>query len=177
MSLFMEVRVKSIDDLVERYKLLDGNSRMRLCTLAHFWNYSSPTDRMEYFKTFLSLIGGEVPSEESERFSNCYHIATTMVSKCSNFNSIIFPRVFDLENMKEMPMHNYSDLPRQTIEPWVEFLESLGEHEKCELMEKLWKSLESYEQDRVVIDLKEFLRTGKATTSIDDGSDGSSEDV
>lgn len=66
-GLFMEVKVKSIDDMIGRYVLLGENTRMKLCTLAHFWNYSNPVDRREYLKTFLSLIGGEVASEESDR--------------------------------------------------------------------------------------------------------------
>lgn len=72
--------------------------------------------------------------------------------------------------MKEMPMHNYSDLPRETIEPWVQFLESLDATSKIQLMERSWNALTSFEQNLVIVDLKEFFSGGGGGEIMDENS-------
>ena len=130
-SLMKEVDVLDSSDLLERYSLLQ-DTRMRLCTLAHFWNYSSPPDRLAYLKAFLELIGGSVGvSEQAE--------------------------AFEVENMQEMPMYNYEDLPRSIIEPWIAFFESLSADRKVELMRNAWALLTPSEQNLVILDLKTFF--------------------
>jgi hypothetical protein len=59
--------------------------------------------------------------------------------------------------MGEMPMHNYPDLPRENIEPWCSFIESLESSEKCRLLRSIWDILTSFEQNLVIVDLKAFI--------------------
>lgn len=56
---YNKVPVISSEDLLNRYMLADKNTRLKLSTLAHFWNISSKAERLEYLRTFLALIGGE----------------------------------------------------------------------------------------------------------------------
>lgn len=130
---YTKAPVVSVLDLLARYELIGSNTRLKLSTLAHFWNFSSQDERLDYLKTFLNLIGGEGNiSEETER-------------------------LFCLDKMNAMPMHNYEDLPRSNIEPWCSFLESLPSCEKCLLLKEIWVLLTSFEQNLVIVDLKAFL--------------------
>jgi hypothetical protein len=130
---FTKVPIASIEDLLERFVLIEGNTRLKLSTLAHFWNLSSEKERLEYFKTFLTLIGGESNlSEETQQ-------------------------LFSSEKMIPMPMHNYEDLPIENIQPWCQFLENLQSDKKCELLKQMWELLTSFEQNLVIVDLKTFL--------------------
>jgi tetratricopeptide (TPR) repeat protein len=56
---YNKVPVVSFGDMIERYALIGSNTRMKLSTLAHFWNISSKLERLDYLRTFLALIGGE----------------------------------------------------------------------------------------------------------------------
>ena len=56
-----------------------------------------------------------------------------------------------------MPMHNYLDLPREDIASWCTFLIGLPPTEKNGLLKSLWEILTSFEQNLVIVDLKEFL--------------------
>lgn len=78
--------IKSISDLCDRFKLLP-NKRERLSLIVHFWNDSTPNERMEYFRLLLSIIGGEGGSPAS--------IASIKE-----------------ENMTELSVAGYPDLPR-----------------------------------------------------------------
>ena len=139
-SKMKEVEVTDANDLLERYSLLQ-DTRQKLCTLAHFWNYSSCSDRLSYLMEFLELIGGSVGSDSEQ---------------------------IEAENMREMPMHNYEDLPRSTIEPWVAFLESLSSNDKVALMKKTWELLTSSEQNLVIVDLKTFFCESHGVDEIDE---------
>ena len=130
-SLITNVEIADKQDLLDRYSLIK-DTRIKLCTLAHFWNYSSRSDRLSYLTAFLELIGGSVGvSEQVEAFK--------------------------AENMEEMPMHNYVDLPRSKIEPWIVYFGSLVADEKVTLMKDTWALLTSFEQNLVILDLKTFF--------------------
>jgi hypothetical protein len=75
-----------------------------------------------------------------------------------------------LENMNEMPMHNYPDLPRENIEPWCLFIEGLESAEKCRLLHSIWDILSSFEQNLVILDLKAFVSMPKLPISVSDAS-------
>jgi hypothetical protein len=55
---FNKVPIVSSSDLLERYKFAGKNTRLKLSTLAHFWNFSTKAERLEYLSNFLELIGG-----------------------------------------------------------------------------------------------------------------------
>jgi tetratricopeptide (TPR) repeat protein len=118
-------------DLLERYLLLT-DSREKLSTLAHFWNLSTPEERMKHFTFFLSMIGGQNPSSESSLG-------------------------ISIEMMHPMPMHNYHDLPEDRIRSWCGFFKSVDSTTKTLILEQLWYTLTSKEQNDVVLDLQLFM--------------------
>lgn len=60
------------------------------------------------------------------------------------------------EMMMPMPLHNYIDKPRESIEPWCNFYESMTSEKKSAFMARLWNALEDNEQTAVITDLRLF---------------------
>ena len=46
---FKNVKVLSSQDMIDRYSLI-ADTRLKLSTLAHFWNFSSQDERLQVFK-------------------------------------------------------------------------------------------------------------------------------
>lgn len=131
MNQFRVISIESSSDLLERYCLLT-DSREKLSTLAHFWNISTPEERMNHFLFFIKIIGGQTPiPEESLNLS--------------------------MEMMQPMPMHNYHDLPLERIQSWCNFFHSLDSNSKTHLLERFWNALTSKEQNDVILDLQVFM--------------------
>lgn len=122
-------------DLQQRYAILT-DSREKLSTLAHFWNLSSPAERMKHFLFFLGMIGGQTPCSE----------ASLNVSE---------------EMMQPMPMHNYPDLPMNQIQSWCDYFQSLDSNSKTDILEQCWYALSAKEQNDVVLDLQLFMSQAK----------------
>jgi tetratricopeptide (TPR) repeat protein len=140
---FKKFKVESIidtSDLLHRYAILT-DSREKLSTLAHFWNLSSPEERMKHFLFFLGMIGGQAPSDE----------ATLNLS---------------VEMMQPMPMHNYPDLPMHQIQSWCNYFGSVDSSSKTHILEQFWYALTPKEQNDVVLDLQLFM--SQAKQQIDD---------
>lgn len=124
--------VESIEDFVERFKLL-SDPREKLSTLAHFWNESSEAERLTILLRFAAIIGGSAgPSEEL--------LATLKSVK-----------------LDALPMDNYLDLPITRITAWQTYYKSCEEPDKVHLFEYLWNLLSSAEQGAVINDLKFFI--------------------
>jgi hypothetical protein len=60
------------------------------------------------------------------------------------------------ELMLPMPLDNYRDKPREAIEPWCSFYESLPSESKNAFMARLWNALDDKEQTAVIMDLRLF---------------------
>ena len=125
------VPVASSADLLNRYSLLT-DIRERLSTLAHFWNISSQAERLAHFQYFLHMVsgGGGLPPQAA---------------------------LVTVDMMTPMPMHNYEDLSRDKIEPWCAYFDSCPTSEKTTILEHIWQSLSSKEQNDVMMDMKLFI--------------------
>ena len=62
-----------------------------------------------------------------------------------------------VEHMMAMPLHNYHDLPRAALEPWVAFFEQQAPQEKTRVFREIWGLLSDPEQTAVIADLRLFL--------------------
>ena len=153
---FRRTPLLSPSDLWERYRLLT-DSREKLSTLAHFWNLSTPEERLKHFYSFLRIIGGP------------------------NTNPELSDQI-TVEMMFPMPMHNYPDLPMDLISTWCNFFQSVSSDTKTSILEQFWHVLSSKEQNDVIIDLQLFMSqagnmvssTSKTTISTSGGASGSS---
>lgn len=132
-SIFREASqsIESPEDLKNRFNLLP-NKRERLSTLAHFWNDSLPKEREGFFHTLIDLIKG---------LGDLSELTKSMTE----------------DNMVAMPLHNYEDLPRARIAPWVDYFRDLPFEGKAALFQGLWASLSSEEQSDVILDLQLLL--------------------
>ena len=95
---------------------------------------SSQTERFKYFHALVGIIGGE----------------TGMSAYIENLTE---------DMMVTMPLHNYVDKPRSSIELWCRFFESMSIESKTELLVKIWNCLDGKEQTLVIVDLREFIST------------------
>lgn len=59
--------------------------------------------------------------------------------------------------MMALPLHNYHDLPRASIEPWCSHFESCAAQEKTRVLAQVWGLLSDHEQTAVIADLQAFL--------------------
>lgn len=123
--------IDSTDDFLARYKLLN-DTREKLSTMAHFWNASTPEERLQHFHFLLGLIGGG--------------------GKISDYNQSITAEVLPF-----MPMDNYRDLPREGIEAWVIFYEKQNAEEKTNTLKGMWDQCSSVEQSTIITDLRLFI--------------------
>ncbi len=124
--------VQSNSDMIERFNIIK-DPRLKLSTLAHFWNLSSPDERLSIFKVFISIISGQGElSEQTER-------------------------LFDIEKMKDLPMVNYLDLPSTDVQSWCDYYARLDSENKTGLLKNIWGMLSTKEQTLVVSDLKELI--------------------
>lgn len=131
LSEFQKTPVENASDLFDRYCLLT-DSREKLSTLAHFWNISTPEERMKHFMFFLTMIGGHTPPSDS------------------SLN-------MSLEMMQPLPMHNYPDFPLERISTWCHFFQSIDSSSKTNLLEQIWHALSPREQNDVILDLQVFM--------------------
>jgi tetratricopeptide (TPR) repeat protein len=143
---FKSKPILDTSDLLQRYTIL-ADSREKLSTLAHFWNLSSPEERMKHFLFFLEMIGGQTPSSE------------TSLNLC-------------VEMMQPMPMHNYLDLPMDHIQSWCDYFQTLDSNSKTSILEQFWYALTSKEQNDVVLDLQLFMSQAKEQIHNNDASSG-----
>lgn len=127
-------------DFLERYSVLP-TSREKLSTLAHFWNESSKAERLQHFHYFLQLVGNT--SEISEVYRN------------------MMP-----EQMPDMPMHNYADLPIDGIPSWRTFFHTLDSDAKTALLKMMYEVLNNQEQGLVIQDLSVFIKLASARAGI-----------
>lgn len=121
--------VENSDDLADRYRLL-SESRERLSILAHLWNESTKLERASHFACFLKLIGGATAIDEPS---------------------------INPDNMIDMPMHNYADLPASRIPSWISYFRGLSSENKTDLLARVWGILNSQEQNAVIVDLRSFF--------------------
>lgn len=128
-----EFPIQSRQDLVARYKLL-RDSRERLSTLAHMWNDSTPEERLSFFRLLLSLIAGAGEAHDDLLHSN----------------------ELQAESMMDMPLDNYPDFPREHLGAWMDYFRALSSDEKCAVIRELWFSLNSAEQNAVILDMRLF---------------------
>jgi hypothetical protein len=71
----------------------------------------------------------------------------------------------DESMMMAMPLHNYVDKPREGIELWCQYFESLDPQSKTVLLVRIWGVLTSTEQHAVIVDLRLFVSMGAAAAT------------
>ena len=64
-----KVPIQSVDEFLDLFKSIRSETRLRLFTLASFWNRSKRHERLAILKRIMTLIGGESgPSPAVEKF-------------------------------------------------------------------------------------------------------------
>lgn len=129
---FKKIPINDDTDFMERYVLLP-TSREKLSTMAHFWNESAKSERLSHFHFFLQLVGN------SPDIAEVY-------------------RAMRPEQMPDMPMHNYADLPIEDLPAWRNYFTSLTPALKTGLLKSMYSSLNSKEQGLVIQDLSVFIK-------------------
>jgi tetratricopeptide (TPR) repeat protein len=123
--------IESEVDLLSRYSVL-SDKRERLSTLAHFWNDSNKEERFGFFQLLMGIIGGE-----------------------SGASNMIIERVTS-DVMADMPLHNYTDLPRERVALWCDYFKnSLDMEGKNLVFQAIWnKLLTTEEKTDIIMDMK-----------------------
>lgn len=120
------------DFMVKYSNLVD--IRLRLATLATFWNESSKVERMKILQSLIALITKDDPTSDK--------VAETM-SK------------YDEDMMKELPMKNYNDV--MIPDRWISWYKSIEASEKVKLLGMLWSDLSKTEHQLVTKDMQIFF--------------------
>lgn len=143
---FRKIPMDDNADFMERYVLLP-TSREKLSTMAHLWNESSKAERLSHFHYFLQLVGN------SPEIAEVYRSMTP-------------------EQMPDMPMHNYVDLPIENIPSWRSYFATLSAADKTELLKSMYTSLNTNEQGLVIQDLSVFIRLATQRDGIEKAGGG-----
>jgi len=121
------------------------NARLRLATLATFWNASSLDERWDIFTRFLSLVAGPAA-----------------VDPATPLDTHVGPHLshFRREVLTPLPLHNYEDLVIPA--PWVTFYAGLPPAARVELFNTCWDLASPQEQALIITDIKTFYLPGGA---------------
>lgn len=143
----------SLDDFTAVFARL-RDLRLRLATLATFWNLLNGEGRWSVFCKFLeqtlgpSAVNDAIPPEHTGP-----HVSQ-----------------FDRSLLTALPMDNYKDIAVPT--PWTAFFESLRGPEQIELFRAAWARCDNTEQSLIMEDLRSFFGP---TPPQDEGTEGDSE--
>ena len=110
------------------------NIRVRLATIATFWNLSSKADRLVILNHLIALLrGDDFQSDEVQKIMARY----------------------DEEKMQGLPMKNYADVTIQA--GWCKWYTTTSQDEKVKLLCELWKNFSKTEHELIVKDMRAFF--------------------
>ena len=128
-DIVLKLPVSSFESFMIHYSE-SKDMRIRLCTLATFWNASSQVDRFAIFRKLNPLIRDiDVNSESIE-------------SIMKNFAK---------EQMMDLPMKNYKDL--SLPQDWVPWYKKTSSEEKVKLLAAIWENCNKIERDFIKKDI------------------------
>ena len=127
--------------------------RLRLATLATFWNTASPSTRHAIFAQLLGLLaGGQDGASSSAPSSAAASGGGDAVPATSvPLDASAVPH----SAMRPLPMHNYADV--SVPEQWVAFFTDLEAAQQLALFEAAWGLTSPAEQTLIVNDFKFFF--------------------
>lgn len=133
----------SKDDFIAQYRAL-GDIRLRLATLAAFWNRSKRTERLRILRALIALITRKAPGSEP--------VKKTMAK-------------YTKDNMQRLPMQNYEDL---TIpEVWVLWFGAVSSDEKVAVLTAMWNGCTDTERQLIVKDMQAFFGAGAGSQAVE----------
>ena len=135
-SVFQKLPLTSPSQFLEKYtSLKNKNLRLRLATLAAFWNSSKRQERLDILGELVALVSGQS--------SDSPHVQQTM-------------KAYKKEQMEPLPMKNYADLTIPT--EWLQWYEGLQSVQKVALLKALWADCTKIEHDLIAKDLQAFFK-------------------
>mmetsp|Transcript_9527 Transcript_9527/g.16701 ORF Transcript_9527/g.16701 Transcript_9527/m.16701 type:complete len:290 (+) Transcript_9527:46-915(+) len=103
--------------------------RIRLCTMATFWNTATPSDRQSVFQKFIEILNGS--------------------------SQILSDLEIPEDTLVELPMDNYADVV--VPNSWVEFFKACSVEDKIAVFQGLWDLCSPNECTMILHDLGEFF--------------------
>lgn len=134
-SIESKLPVDSFTTFMNRYKNTN-DIRIRLATLATFWNESNKDERFEFLRHLNSLIRAKEPDSVE-------------------INNIM--QQFTKNHMVDLPMKNYAGV--SLPEDWVPWYNTTSKPEKIQLVNALWNSCSSTERNFIAKDIYILFKT------------------
>lgn len=156
----MSGEVLDVPDFIRRFASVREQPRLRLATLAAFWNASNQGERWRIFTRFLAVVAGPDAVAPLPPGTCSDDAPPTHISRFEAHKELLIP----------LPMHNYADV--HVPPPWLAFYSSLPSGDdtvKPALFQRAWEACSRTEQGLIIQDVRAFFMP--ADVSGDDAGD------
>jgi len=120
--------IKSNEEFLGQYAA-QTDTKIRMATLVTFWNMVDSSDRLEFVKRLMKIIGGST-------------------------YELIIPKL-SVDHMVELPNNNYKHI--KVPPEWTEYFFARSPADKVTFMENVWLKSTPAEQDLIIKDLQHFI--------------------